>query len=102
MDRHQADATEQVSGVRCVNNRRVLKGIFWVVVSQSGIQISSVQVRHGAICQKTFTRWTENWVRFAKNALAALCEPLRSAPLPCPRATIVVGRSQAGAAIRPA
>jgi hypothetical protein len=59
MGRYQADAAEQVSGVRCVNDRRVLKGIFWVVVSQSGIQISSVQVRHGAICQKTSARWTE-------------------------------------------
>ena len=30
-------------GVRRVNDRRVLKGIFW----------SSVQVRHGATCQKS-------------------------------------------------
>src|ERR1700751_5306222 len=92
-DYEQADATEQVTRrSACKRPSR----------AQGHLLVSSVQVRHGAICQKTSARWTENWVRFAKSALAALCEPSRSAPPPCPRATIVVGRSQAGAAIRPA
>ena len=33
MDRHQADAAQQARGVRRVNDRRVLKGIFWVLRS---------------------------------------------------------------------
>jgi hypothetical protein len=58
MGRYQADATEQVSGVRGVNNRRVLKGIFWVspfkcAMARSARKPLRVGRKIGFVLQKT-------------------------------------------------
>ena len=67
MDRHQTDAAEQTCGVRRVNDRRVLSGIFWVL--RSGAPWRDLPETY---CYNRFVRWRRAgvWDRIM-DALAA-------------------------------
>jgi transposase len=72
MDHDKADAAEQARGVRRVNDRRVLNGIFWVL--RSGAPWRDLPVTYGprTTCYNRFVRWRQAGVwDLIMDALAA-------------------------------
>src|SRR6478672_13166487 len=79
MGRHQAVAADKSRGVRRVNDRRVLNGIFWIL--RSGAPWRDLPVCYGprTTCYNRFVRWRRAEIWGRKQLIAEMEEEERRA-----------------------